>query len=250
MKQDDPAAQQREPAPAPPTAARSVFGDHLDVAVRYAELLADSGVSHGLIGPRETPRLWDRHLVNCAVVESVLPYRTRLIDVGSGAGLPGLVLAIARPDLDVTLVEPMLRRTKWLEATIAELGLGNVTVHRGRAQELWGRLRAPVVTARAVAKLGELAGWCLPLVEPHGRLLALKGASAAEELAADLALLERLGVQESRVITLGEDLVDTPTRVVELTVGETVPRPRQSGGGKNRKGKGRGGRRKSGGDGR
>lgn len=218
------------------------------MAIRYAALLADSGVSRGLIGPRETPRLWDRHLLNCAVAESVLPYRTRLIDVGSGAGLPGLVLAIARPDLEVRLVEPMLRRTTWLEQAVTELGLTNVTVHRGRAQELWGRLRAPVVTARAVARLGELASWSLPLLEPHGRLLALKGESATEELAADEAILRGLGVQEARVIVVGEDLLETPTRLIELTIGESVARPRATLSSQNRKGKGRGGSRKSGSD--
>lgn len=248
MKRDDHTSDAPPGAPAPPSPARSVFGDRLDLAVRYAERLADSGVSHGLIGPRETPRLWDRHLMNCAVTESVLPYRTRLVDVGSGAGLPGLVLAIARPDIEVSLVEPMLRRTTWLEESIAELNLSNVTVHRGRAQELWGRLRAPIVTARAVARLGELSSWCLPLLEPHGRLLALKGESAAAELAAEEAMLRKLGVVESRVILLGEDLLETPTRLVELTVGGEVPRVKVAAARKNRKSKGRGGRRKTGPD--
>ena len=114
-----------------------------------------------------------------------------VIDVGSGAGLPGLALAIARPDLDLHLVEPMLRRTNWLSMAVAELGLTNVSVHRGRAEQFWGTLSAPVVTARAVARLGELARWCLPLLLPGGSLLAIRGASVAEELEADRSGLRR-----------------------------------------------------------
>lgn len=212
----------------PPRPAAEIFGDRLPLAQRYAEILADSGVSHGLIGPREAVRLWERHLINCAIVESVLPHRTRLVDVGSGAGLPGLVLAIARPDIEVLLMEPMLRRTRWLDETIADLGLGNVTVRRGRAQEFHGRLITPVVTARAVARLSELAAWCLPLLGPGGRLLALKGRSAEQELAEDLPALRRLGVESAGVRVLGESVVATPTRVIELTVapassGSAVP---------------------------
>ncbi len=202
----------------PPRPAAEIFGDRLPLAQRYAEILADSGVSHGLIGPREAARLWERHLINCAIVESVLPHRTRLVDVGSGAGLPGLALAIARPDLEVLLVEPMLRRTRWLDGTIADLGLGNVTVRRGRAQEFHGRLITPVVTARAVARLSELATWCLPLLGPGGRMLALKGESAEQELAEDLPALRRLGIDSAEVLVLGESVVDTPTRVIELTI--------------------------------
>lgn len=208
-----------------PRAANEIFGERLPLAREYAAILADSGVSHGLLGPREAPRLWDRHLLNCAVVESILPHRTRVIDVGTGAGLPGLVLAIVRPDLELWLIEPMLRRTRWLTSTVAELGLGNVTVHRGRAQDFRGRLQAPVVTARAVARLGELASWCLPLVEPQGRMLAFKGESAQAELTEDGPMLRRLGAQRSRVLVFGEEILSTPTRVVEVTVGTRRLRP-------------------------
>nr|WP_281497338.1 16S rRNA (guanine(527)-N(7))-methyltransferase RsmG [Ornithinimicrobium sp. F0845] len=209
----------------PPPVAAEVFGNRLPLAEHFAHLLADTGVTHGLIGPRETPRLWDRHLLNCGVVESVLPHRTRLVDVGSGAGLPGMVLAIARPDLDVVLVEPMLRRTTWLETAAAELSLGNVQVLRGRAQDFWGKLRAPVVTARAVARIGELASWCLPLLEADGRLMALKGASAAQELAEDEATVRRAGGRETQVIVLGEDVLPEPTRLVEVRIGPSTVRP-------------------------
>lgn len=219
MKQDETAERTPEQQ-APirvPRQANEVFGERLTLAKQFADILADSGVTQGLIGPREAPRLWERHLLNCAVVEELLPHRTRLIDVGSGAGLPGLVLALMRPDLDVRLVEPMLRRTRWLESAIEELGLINVTVHRGRAEEFRGRLQAQVVTARAVARLGQLATWCLPLLAPGGRLLALKGESAQEELDEDRALLQRLGVTDMRVVLAGKDVLATPTRVVSLT---------------------------------
>lgn len=218
------------PVPPPPDRAAEVFGDRLVLTRRYAELLAGSGVRQGLLGPREVPRLWERHLLNCAVIESLLPHGTRLVDVGSGAGLPGLALALARPDLQVVLVEPMLRRTAWLEATIADLALPNVTVLRGRAQELSGRLLAPVVTARAVARLADLAAWCLPLVSPGGRLLALKGESAEQELAEDLPTITGLGAGPCRVITLegaaGADPSTVPTRVVEIL----APAPMSRGG--------------------
>lgn len=225
MKHDEKAARPETMTVRVPRQATEVFGERLPLAKRYAEILADSGVSHGLIGPRETPRLWDRHLLNCAVVEELLPHRTRLIDVGSGAGLPGLVLALMRPDLEVRLVEPMLRRTTWLESTIAELGLKNVTVHRGRAEELRGRIQAEVVTARAVARLGQLAAWCLPLLAPGGRLLALKGESAEQELEEDRALLAKMGVTDARIVLAGAEVLATPTRVVVIT------RPEQGSGG-------------------
>ncbi len=206
-------------APREPRGVAEVFGERLPLAREYAALLADSGVTRGLIGPREAGRLWERHLLNCAVVEVLLPHRTRLLDVGSGAGLPGLVLAIARPDLEVHLVEPMLRRTTWLQEVVDSLGLGNVSVHRGRAQEFPGRLLAPVVTARAVTRLAALAAWCAPLIEPGGRLIALKGESAERELAEDLAQLRRLGVVDAQVRELGGGVLDPPTRVIDLTFG-------------------------------
>jgi 16S rRNA (guanine527-N7)-methyltransferase len=188
----------------------------MPLAVRFAEILADTGVSHGLIGPREVPRLWDRHVLNCAVVQDAFPSGAKLVDVGSGAGLPGVALAIVRPDLDVHLVEPMLRRTDWLSSVVEELGLGNVTVHRGRAEDLAGSLAAPFVTARAVARLDKLARWCVPLLEPDGTLVAMKGRSAAEELAADRRALERLGLVGAVVTEHGGDLLDEPVLTVDL----------------------------------
>lgn len=188
-----------------------------------------------MIGPRETPRLWDRHLVNCGLMAPLLEPRSTLIDVGSGAGLPGLVLAIMRPDVDVTLIEPMLRRTTWLEEVAAQLCLLNVRVLRGRAEEFHGQVRADAVTARAVARMATLAGWCLPLVREGGRLLALKGESAVQELEEDAAALRREGGDRAEVIVLGEGVSESLTRVVSVVaVGSTSDRPRRASGEKKR----------------
>lgn len=188
---------------------------------RYAALLATAGVERGLIGPREVPRLWDRHLLNCAVVVPLVPEGADVIDVGSGAGLPGIVWAIARPDITVTCLEPLQRRATFLEEVVADLGLtARVQVVRARAEDIVrGRgpvtsLRAGVVTARAVAPLDRLAGWTVPLVEPGGELLALKGRSAAEEVEGARTALERLGVVSLEIVECGVGVVDPPTTVV------------------------------------
>jgi 16S rRNA (guanine527-N7)-methyltransferase len=170
-----------------PPEAEAVFGPAVDAAAEYARLLATEGTVRGLIGPREVPRLWDRHLLNSAAIAPLVPSGARVVDVGSGAGLPGIPLALARPDLTVTLLEPLARRVAFLTECVDRLGLERVTVVRGRAEE--GPVRrelggADVATARAVAPLDKLAGWCLPLLRPGGLLLAMKGSTAAEELAA------------------------------------------------------------------
>ena len=210
--------------PAAPSGAAAVFGQRMPLAVRFAEILADTGVTHGLIGPREVPRLWDRHVLNCAVVQDAFPAGARLVDVGSGAGLPGVALAIVRPDLEVHLVEPMLRRTQWLSGVVEELALDNVTVHRGRAEDLAGAVAAPFVTARAVARLDKLARWCVPLLEPGGTLVAMKGRSAAEELSADRRALERLGLVSAAVTEHGGDLLDEQVFTVDLRFEPKPPR--------------------------
>ncbi|MEE1788101.1 16S rRNA (guanine(527)-N(7))-methyltransferase RsmG [Streptomyces sp. SP17BM10] len=204
-----------------PAVAREVFGERFDAAVRYTELLATAGVQRGLIGPREVPRLWDRHVLNCAVLAELLPVGTTLCDVGSGAGLPGIPVALARPDVSVTLLEPLLRRTTFLEEVVRELALENVTVLRGRAEEMVGKLAVDVVTARAVAPLDRLAGWGMPLLRPHGQMLALKGDSAEQELADSRAGLARLGAVEWSVISVGEGTLETSTRVVQVKAGES-----------------------------
>jgi 16S rRNA (guanine527-N7)-methyltransferase len=180
---------------------------------RYIDILATWGIERGLIGPREAPRLWDRHVLNCAVVAPRIPHGASVADVGSGAGLPGLVWAIARPDLTVTLIEPLLRRTTFLTEVIDELGLTNVTVVRGRAAEVSGVF--DVVTARAVADLGKLGSWCLPLVRPGGVLLALKGESASAEIAMWTEALREDGATDIVVTSYGD--VEKPTTVVEVT---------------------------------
>jgi 16S rRNA (guanine527-N7)-methyltransferase len=207
--------------PPAPEQAHAIFGDRLADAVRYAELLADAGVRRGLIGPREVPRLWGRHLLNCAVLSDVVPDGVSVCDVGSGAGLPGIPLALARPDLRITLLEPLLRRTTFLEEVVTLLGLDNVTVVRGRAEEMIGNLPpVDVVTARAVAPLDRLAGWGLPLLRPYGEMLALKGDTAEDELKAARAALSKLGAVESSVVQAGGGLVDPPSTVVRVLVGE------------------------------
>lgn len=213
------------PVPPPPPAAAQLFGDRLALAQAYAQRLAVDGVDHGHVGPREIPRIWDRHLVNSALVAELVPAGpARVVDVGSGAGLPGLPLAIARPDLSVTLLEPMLRRTRFLESVIAELGLVDVEVVRGRAGDAAVTTRVGgcgYVVARAVAPLDRLVGWCLPLLRDGGVLLALKGERADVELAEQRRALDRLGVASADVVSLGPS--GQPTRVVRVVRGDRVP---------------------------
>lgn len=187
-----------------PEVVRALFpSDRLTLVERYADLLATDGVVRGLIGPREVPRIWDRHIVNCALVATALPRAAAVADIGSGAGLPGLVVALARPDVTVTLVEPLLRRTTFLEEVAAVLDLDSVVVRRGRADALHGRQAFDVVTARAVAPLDRLLTWCMPLVSPAGELVAMKGESAADEIAAATPELQRLGCATPRIEVLG-----------------------------------------------
>lgn len=227
-------AGQREVPPTPASAVR-VFGERLAIAERFTSILTDTGVSHGLIGPREVSRLWERHVLNCAVIHPAIAEGQMVIDVGSGAGLPGLALAIARPDLDLHLVEPMLRRTQWLSMAVADLGLTNVAVHRGRAEQFTGVLSAPVVTARAVARLSELAAWCLPLLLPGGSLLAIKGVSVAEEVEADRAVLRRLGAVDEVIEVFGSGVLEQETTVLRVVMGDR-PVPRVASKRKSRRG--------------
>ena len=196
----------------PPSHAAGVFGSRLPLAEQYADKLAGDGVVRGLIGPREVPRLWDRHILNSAVVVPRVPQGASVADIGTGAGLPGLVWAIARPDISMALVEPLLRRTTFLEETVDELGLDNVTVVRARAEDVSETY--DVVTARAVAALDKLGRWCLPLVKPGGVLLALKGRTAEDEVAAATPTLRRLGA--TSIVVSAYDNGDVPTTVVEV----------------------------------
>lgn len=199
-----------------------MFGDRYEDAVRYAELLAEAGVQRGLIGPREVPRLWERHLLNCAVLSEVVPEGVTVCDVGSGAGLPGIPLALVREDLKITLLEPLLRRTTFLTEVVELLGLDHVTVVRGRAEEVMGKLTpVHVVTARAVAPLDRLATWGVPLLRPYGEMLALKGDTAEEELKAAGTALSKLGAVGTSILHVGEGVVDPLSTVVRVEVGES-----------------------------
>ncbi|SDJ10120.1 16S rRNA (guanine527-N7)-methyltransferase [Rhodococcus triatomae] len=196
--------------------AHQIFGDRFHIAQHYHDSLAGDGVERGLIGPREVPRLWERHLLNCAVVAELIGEGESVVDVGSGAGLPGIPLAIARPDLRVTLVEPLLRRSVYLAEFVEAHGL-DVLVVRGRAEES-GVIKeaggADVVTSRAVAPLEKLTKWSMPLVHEHGRMLALKGSSAAEEIERARPALAKLGAGKIDIVECGKGLVPVPTVVV------------------------------------
>ena len=207
----DPVSRETPPVPA---AAAGVFASRLPLAESYVAMLASAGIERGLIGPREVPRLWERHVLNCAALSDLIPPGRSVADLGSGAGLPGIVLAICRPDLTVTLVEPLARRTSFLEDVVHALALGNVTVRRARAEELAGQERFDVVTSRALAPLPRLLEWSLPLLSSPGEVLAIKGRSAAseiDELNLPEAARAHIGVVEVPLADL-----DVPTTVVRV----------------------------------
>lgn len=184
--------------------------------LHYAQLLVAEGELRGLIGPRELPRLWSRHLVNCLVISPLLGTDSTLADVGSGAGFPGIVLAAVRPDLEVALIEPMERRAQWLTEVVSALELENVRLINARAEDLEGEVRTDVVTARAVARLDKLIPWTVPLARPGGRVLALKGQKAAEEIEQARPAFRRFGIRTARLHELASPLDGEVTRVVEL----------------------------------
>jgi 16S rRNA (guanine527-N7)-methyltransferase len=200
-----------------PEAAGTVFGPGLSAAQRYAEILVTAGVERGLVGPREADRIWDRHILNSAAVAELIDEDARIADVGSGAGLPGIPLAIARPDLTVVLIEPLLRRSSFLAEVIEELGLESVTVVRGRAEDP-GVSREhrdfDAVTSRAVAALDKLTRWSLPLLRPDGVMVALKGERAEAELEEHRRVMTSLGVADARVMKCGVNYLTPPATVV------------------------------------
>ncbi len=205
----------------PPAPERAALGLSPDAVARleaYGRLLATEGVVRGLIGPRETPRLWERHLLNCAAPSGLIGQGETVADIGSGAGLPGLVLALVRPDIRVVLVEPLQRRCDFLTEAVRRFGLtARVEIRRGKADAV-SPCRADVATSRAVAALDELASWSLPHVRVGGRLLALKGRRAAEELEAARPTLERWGAAaDAQVVECGAGWLDEPVLVVSAT---------------------------------
>lgn len=199
-----------------PAAAAVVFGDRIDIARRFTDALGQHGEERGLIGPLEPPRLWSRHILNSAVVAPL--FAGRVGDIGSGAGLPGIVLAIARPDVEWVLIEPMERRVAWLTEQVETLGLANVEIVRARAEDWQGGPVLDAVTARAVSALRTLIPLTAPLVRDGGQLVLLKGANAANEIDAAEKQIRKFKLSDVRVETIGADLLDEPTRVVRATV--------------------------------
>jgi 16S rRNA (guanine527-N7)-methyltransferase len=215
--------------PPPPEAAAKIFGGRIGVAERYAELLADRGVEWGLLGPREVERLWDRHLLNCGAVAELFQPGERVADIGSGAGLPGLPLAIAKPGVRVVLVESLLRRAEFLRTVVADLEL-DVEVVRGRAEDAAVREavgECDAVVSRAVASLDKLARWSLPLLRPGGRMVAIKGERAYDEVLEHRRVMSRLGATDARVMECGVSYLSPPTTVVVASRGkpESVRQP-------------------------
>jgi 16S rRNA (guanine527-N7)-methyltransferase len=200
-----------------PAVAAELFGDRIDVARAFTANLVSQGEERGLIGPLELPRIWSRHILNCVILAPLL--RPGVVgDVGSGAGLPGLVLAIARPDVRFVLIEPMERRVAWLTEQVAELGLDNVSVIRGRAEDAKLPEQLDQVTARAVSAFRKLIPLTAPLLRPGGELVLMKGAGAPAEVGAATKELRKYAVHDVEVLTLGEGVLDDVTRVIRATV--------------------------------
>jgi 16S rRNA (guanine527-N7)-methyltransferase len=201
---------------AAPGVAATLFGSRLDRAQRYAEILAGAGVERGLLGPREVDRLWDRHILNSAAIAELLETGERVADIGSGAGLPGIPLALARPDLRVTLIEPLLRRSEFLREVVDDLGL-DMTIVRGRAEELSVRQQVgemDAVVSRAVASLDKLTEWSMPLLRLDGRMAAIKGERAEQEIREHRRVMASLGAVDVRVMRCGADYLDPPATAV------------------------------------
>lgn len=200
-----------------PAEASVVFGDRIELARRFTAALGEHGEERGLIGPLEPARLWSRHILNSAVAGPLFAAGARVGDVGSGAGLPGLVLAIARPDVEWVLIEPMERRVTWLQDQTDALELQNVTIVRARGEEWSEGAVLDAVTARAVSALKTLVPLTAPLVRVGGELVLLKGANAANEIEAASKQLRKYGLDDVRVEMVGDDVIAEPTRVVRAT---------------------------------
>ena len=202
---------------AEPAAAVAIFGDQIDQARSFAQTLANDSDELGLLGPRELDKLWSRHILNSAVVAELVKPGDKVADVGSGAGLPGIPMAIARPDAEFVLIEPMERRSNWMLQVVEDLGLKNVRILRSRAEDATEQ-DFDIVTARAVAALDKLLKMCVPLLKPRGALIALKGSKAADEIANAKKLEQKLGISSFEILVCGEKFLSEPTSVVKTTL--------------------------------
>lgn len=200
-------------------AAEVIYGEQTQLAERFVEHLVTTGIEWGLLGPREVPIMWERHVLNCAVVQELLPRGGVVADVGSGAGLPGLALAIARPDVQFVLIEPLERRVDWLNMVIEDLGLENVDVIRARSEQVFDTVDVDIVTARAVSAMKSLVPMTVPLLHGQGELLAIKGKSAASEIEKAEKVLRKFKTTKAEVLTIGDELLEVPTTVARLTYG-------------------------------
>lgn len=200
-------------------AVEVVFGEQTDLAERFVEHLVTTGIEWGLLGPREVTKIWDRHVLNCAVVHELIPKGALVADVGSGAGLPGIALAIARPDVQFILIEPLERRVDWLDMVIDDLALSNVDVLRARSEQVVETVDVDIVTARAVSAMKSLIPMTVPLLHGSGELLAIKGQSASNEVEKADKVLRKFQTQHSEVVTVGDELLEVPTTVARLTYG-------------------------------
>ena len=202
---------------AEPESAKAIFGSQIEKARAFAQKLANDSDELGLLGPRELDKLWSRHILNSAVVAETVKPRDTVADVGSGAGLPGIPMALAQPEANFVLIEPMERRSNWMLEVIEELGLTNVQVRRARAEEVKDQ-KFEVVTARAVAALDKLLRLCVPLLKPGGSLIALKGSKAIEEIEVAKRLQKKLGIASFEIQICGEKFLAEPTSVVKTTL--------------------------------
>lgn len=199
-------------------AATKIFKNNFPKINTYVEQLATLGIKKGILGPNEAKIIWNRHILNCGIISNIIPEKTNIADIGSGAGLPGIVLAIARPDTKITLIEPLQKRTKWLHEMVEKLELTNVKIFTGTAQEANKQNQFDIVTTRAVAELKKLINLTFPLLKNGGQFLGIKGKNVNKEILAAKNKIATYGGKKTTILTLGEDILETPTTVVRIIV--------------------------------